>query len=375
MKILVINTGSSSLKYQLIDSDKKESLFKGVVDRIGSKECHIKYVHDNKEFNEELPDGDYDKAIQFALVSLTKHGIISDLGAINAVGHRVVHGGEKYAESVKIDEEVEKTIESLFSVAPLHNPPNLKGIKACKAQLPKISHVAVFDTAFHMTIPKHRYTYAIPLKYYEENKIRKYGFHGSSYRYITSKMFEILGEHKKLIICHIGNGSSICAVQNGKSIDTSMGFTPLQGLIMGTRSGDIDPTIVKEIEKQDGDDEALKVLNKKSGLKGICDESDMRAIYERMKNGDQKAKLAFDCLSESIVKYISYYNSLLNGADVIVFTAGLGENAFYLREKVLSYFEHLGLKLDKGKNQNNEQIVTTDDTTIKVMVIPTNEEL
>jgi acetate kinase len=249
--------------------------------------------------------------------------------------------------------------------------------KASRETLPKINQVAVFDTSFHSTIPSHRYRYAIPDKYYEIYKIRKYGFHGTSFKYVTKKAQEILGKDSKMIICHLGNGSSICAIENGKSIDTSMGFTPLQGIIMGTRCGDIDPSIIVEIEKREkiSGENVIKILNKESGLKALCGDSDMRLIRERILSNDKKAEIAFKELSESVTKYLAYYTALLNGTDAIVFTGGIGENAYYLRADILKHFEHMGLKIDSKKNEKNEQEISAKGSKVKVLVIPTNEEL
>lgn len=375
MKILVFNSGSSSVKCQLFVD--KEMHFKGHIDGIGLDSCKLLTDYNFKESEKEISAKDHKEAIKIILDELVKSKIINHLDEIDAIGHRVVHGGERYHESTMIDDKLIKDVEELSEFAPLHNPPNLLGIKACKEALPNKPQVAVFDTSFHAKIPKKRFVYAIPYKYYEQYKIRKYGFHGTSYRYITEQIEEKIGKDKKLVICHIGNGSSVCAVENGKSVDTSMGFTPLQGVVMGTRCGDIDPELVEFIGEKEkiNAKEVIKILNKQSGLKGLSGDSDMRKIWTGVNENKERDILALDILSESIAKYVAYYIALLNGIDAIIFTAGLGVKAFYLREKILKNFEYMGIKLDIEKNEKCEEIVSTEDSSVKVFVIPTNEEL
>lgn len=390
MKILVLNSGSSSIKTQFFVN--QERYFKAVVEEIGSDNSTVDIDCNFNKSKENFKIEDHSEAIKIVLDKLLKSEIIKSLEEIDAVGHRVVHGGELYSDSILIDDEVIDNIEKLSEFAPLHNPPNLTGIKACREHLPDKPQVAVFDTAFHSTIPKKNYIYALPINYYKENKIRKYGFHGTSFKYITQQINENFSEFKKVIICHIGNGSSVCAVKDGKSIDTSMGFTPLAGLIMGTRSGDIDPALVNylcELEsKKEGKEvtsqEITKILNKESGLKGVAGVSDMREIWNNIEKNDDSegcmnSNLALDMLSNSILKYVSYYVSQLNGVDAIVFTAGLGENAYYLREKILQQLSYLGIEVDLDKNENNGKesngVITSDSSKVKALVVPTNEEL
>jgi len=386
VKVLVINSGSSSVKYQLIDMEGEEVLCRGIAERIGLHGSRIvhRIAGEKHIIEKDLPN--HEVALQEVLKVLTdeKLGAIKDLSEINAVGHRVVHGGEKFASSVLIDEEVMKVLEENVDLAPLHNPPNIMGIRAIQKLLPGVPNVAVFDTAFHQSMPKKAYLYAIPMELYEKHGIRRYGFHGTSHRYVSRRAAEILGkpyESLKIITAHLGNGASIAAVMYGKSVDTSMGFTPLEGLVMGTRSGDIDPAIVIHLQKKLGmsADEVYNLLNKKSGVLGIYGKSsDMRDIEEAALEGDEIARLALDIYEYRIAKYIGAYAAAMNGVDVIVFTAGVGENSPLIREEICErYLTYLGVKIDKGENdiRGEERIISTPDSKVTVMVIPTNEEL
>ncbi len=386
MKVLVINSGSSSVKYQFIDMENETVLCKGLAERIGLEGSRIVHrVGSEKHIIEkELPD--HDTAIREVLKVLTdeKIGVIKDLKEIGAVGHRVVHGGEKFASSVLIDDEVINVLEENVDLAPLHNPPNIMGIKAIKKLLPDVPNVAVFDTAFHQSMPKKAYLYAIPIELYEKYRIRRYGFHGTSHRYVSRRAAEILGkpyESLKIITAHLGNGASIAAVKNGKSVDTSMGFTPLEGLVMGTRSGDIDPAIVIYLQQKLGMnvDEVYTTLNKKSGVLGLFKKSsDMRDLEDAVFEGDEFARLVLDIYEYRIAKYIGAYAAAMNGVDVIVFTAGVGENSPIIRKEVCeNYLSFLGIKIDDKANdaKGQEKIISTEDSKVTVMVIPTNEEL
>lgn len=386
MKILVINCGSSSLKYQLIDMETEELMAKGLVERIGIEGSRIKHETIGKEKKTiETPMQDHKRALELVMESLTneEYGTIKSLDEIDAVGHRVVHGGEDFAQSVVIDEKVLKGIEDNVEIAPLHNPPNIMGIKACQRLLPNVKQVAVFDTAFHQTMPAESYIYALPYEYYEKYKIRRFGFHGTSHRYITKRAAEVLGKdlnEVNLITCHLGNGSSICAVKNGKSIDTSMGFTPLEGLAMGTRCGDLDPAILPFImEKENLSAEELNTLmNKKSGVLGISGvSSDFRDIETARDEGNKRAKLALDIFEKRVRGYIGSYMTELDHVDAIVFTAGVGENSVEMRESIVNGLKSLGIKIDAERNnvRGEDKLISADDSSIKIFVIPTNEEL
>lgn len=386
MKILVINCGSSSLKYQLIDMSNEEVLAKGLVERIGIEGARIKHETTGKEKQViETPMQDHKRALELVMESLTnsEYGAISSLDEISAVGHRVVHGGEDFAESVVIDDEVMKAIEDNVEVAPLHNPPNIMGIKACEKLLPNVKQVAVFDTAFHQTMPEVNYIYALPYEYYEKYKVRRYGFHGTSHKYITARAAEMLNIDKdkvNLITCHLGNGSSIAAIKEGKSIDTSMGFTPLEGLAMGTRSGDLDPAILSFImEKENLDAEEMNnVLNKKSGVLGISGvSSDFRDIEDEAAKGNHRAQLALDIFEQRVRKYIGAYMSELDHVDGIVFTAGVGENSIEMRKSIAGGLKSFGVEIDDERNnvRGEDRIISSDNSKIKVLVVPTNEEL
>lgn len=360
-------------------------LAKGLVERIGLEgSCLILEIPGREKIKKERNFANHEVAINAVLSELTleEYGILKDLNEIKAIGHRIVHGGEKFSGSVVITEEVLKTVEECVELAPLHNPPNILGIKACQKLLPHTPQVGVFDTAFHQTMPKYAYLYGVPYQWYEKYGIRRYGFHGTSHKYVSKRAAEILGEpleSLKIITCHLGNGSSVAAVKEGKSIDTSMGFTPLEGLMMGTRSGSIDPAIITFIQEKEGlkASEVNNLLNKKSGVLGISGYSDFRDIEERAMTGDEKAKLALDMFCYQVAKYIGAYAAAMNGVDAIVFTAGVGENSDIVRKGVVQYLGYLGTTLDKEKNKvrGKEAIISTKDSKVKILVVPTNEEL
>ncbi|MBV1816586.1 acetate kinase [Anaerosalibacter bizertensis] len=386
MNILVINCGSSSLKYQLIDMDEEKVLAKGLSERIGIEGSKIKHTTAGKEeVVIEKPMSDHKEVLEIVLKTLVDpaHGAIKSMDEINAVGHRVVHGGEKFANSIKIDDEVMDALNECIDLAPLHNPPNIMGIEACKELMPDTPMVAVFDTAFHQTMPKSNFIYPLPYELYEKYGIRKYGFHGTSHKYVSSKAAEMLDKDIKdlnIVTCHLGNGASICAVEKGKSIDTSMGFTPLAGLAMGTRSGNIDPAIIPFlVEKENlSMEEVNNLLNKESGVLGISGvSSDFRDIEQAAEKGNERAELALDVFVNKVKKYIGAYTVLMGEVDAIVFTAGIGENSVEIREMVCEGLENLGIELDKEKNnvRGKEALVSKDTSKVKVLVIPTNEEL
>ncbi|MCD8348549.1 MAG: acetate kinase [Lachnospiraceae bacterium] len=386
MNVLVINCGSSSLKYQLINSDTEQVLAKGLCERIGiDGRLTYQKAGGEKEITEAaMPT--HKEAIQMVLDALVneKTGAIASLSEVNAVGHRVVHGGEKFASSVVITDEVIAAVEECNDLAPLHNPANLIGINACKELMPGVPMVAVFDTAFHQTMPEKAYLYGLPYEYYEKYKVRRYGFHGTSHSFVSKHAAEFLGldlADSKIIVAHLGNGASISAVVNGKCVDTSMGLTPLEGLVMGTRSGDIDPAIMEFIAKKENLDIAgiMNVLNKKSGVYGISGglSSDFRDLEEGMNAGNKKAENAIEVFSYRVAKYIGSYVAAMNGVDAIAFTAGIGENAPIVRKKVLGYLGYLGITLDEeaNKQRGEDNVISTADSKVKVAVIPTNEEL
>lgn len=386
MKILVINCGSSSLKYQLINMENEGVLAQGLVERIGIEGSILTQKVNGEKYIIKEPMENHKDAIKLVLEALVdeKHGVIKNMDEISAVGHRVVHGGEKYSKSVLVDEDVMAYLEECVKLAPLHNRPNIIGIEACKALMPNTPMAVVFDTAFHGTMPKEAYSYALPYELYKENGIRKYGFHGTSHKYVSGKVAEVLGKYikdLKIVTCHLGNGVSLTAVKNGKSIDTTMGFTPLAGMPMGTRSGDIDPAIVIYLIKELGYsvDEVNEILNKKSGILGISGlSSDFRDVRDAAyKKGDERSLLAIDIYTYKIRTQIGAYAAAMGGLDVIVFTAGIGENADMIREGCLKNLEFLGVYLDKEKNKQNGEIaeISKDDSKVKVFVIPTNEEL
>ncbi len=385
-KVLVINCGSSSLKYQLIDMETETVVAKGLAERIGIDGSRLKHQPAGKEaVIQEAPMPDHNKAVEMVLAALTdkEHGVIADMSEISAVGHRVVHGGEKFASSVVITEDVIKTMEECSELAPLHNPANLIGINACMQLMPGTPMVAVFDTAFHQTMPEKAYLYGIPYKYYKEYQVRRYGFHGTSHRYVSERVAAILNkpaEDLKVIVCHLGNGASVCAVNGGKSVDTSMGLTPLEGLIMGTRSGDLDPAILQYIMHKDNldIDQMLNVLNKQSGVLGVSEvSSDFREIEDGCASGNEGAIRANNAFVYRVAKYIGAYAAAMNGVDAIAFTAGLGENNAKVRKEICSYLEFLGVKIDDAKNntRGQETVITTEDSKVAALLVPTNEEL
>ena len=386
MKVLVINCGSSSLKYQLIDSDSEKVLAKGLCERIGidgSQLTHQPAGKDKITTKAEMPD--HTVAVQMVIDALTdaENGVIASLDEIDAVGHRIVHGGEKFASSVVITDEVMKAIEECNDLAPLHNPANLIGINSCKKIMPGVPMVAVFDTAFHQTMPEKAYLYGLPYEYYEKYKVRRYGFHGTSHDFVSKRAAEILGKDRKdlkIIVCHLGNGASITAVQNGQSVDTSMGMTPLEGLIMGTRSGDIDPAIVSFVAEKEGLSFAQMsdVLNKKSGVQGLSGvSSDFRDLDMAAQEGNERAKATLETYAYRVAKYIGAYVAAMNGVDIIAFTAGVGENNQTVRALVSKYFAYLGTEVDLEKNKirGEEVILSTPESKVTVMVVPTDEEL
>ena len=386
MNILVINCGSSSLKFQLINSESEEVIAKGLCERIAIEGSRMVYTPKGGEKQITVaPMPDHTAAIQMVLSALTdeKTGVVKELGEIGAVGHRIVHGGERFASSTVITEEVLKAIEECNDLAPLHNPANLIGIRACQQLMKDTPMVAVFDTAFHQTMPEEAYLYGLPYRYYEDYKIRRYGFHGTSHSYVSKKAAELLGqdyESLKLIVCHLGNGASVSAVKNGKCVDTSMGLTPLEGLVMGTRSGDIDPAIMEFIAKKENldIDGVMNVLNKKSGVEGLSGvSSDFRDLEAAYNEGNPRAIDACEVFAYRVAKYIGAYVAAMNGVDAIAFTAGIGENTSFIREKIVSYLGYLGIKLDKKTNdvRGVEEIISTPDSKVTVCVIPTNEEL
>ncbi|MBR4435589.1 MAG: acetate kinase [Clostridia bacterium] len=388
MKILVINAGSSSLKYQLIDTAENKVLAKGLCERIGINDSKLTYKPAGKDGFELVHDmKDHTDAIKLVLDALVDktHGVISDMSEIDAVGHRVVHGGEKFAKSVLLTDEVIETIESLNDLAPLHNPANLMGIRACRAIMPNTPMVGVFDTAFHQTMPPEAFIYALPYEAYTEHMVRRYGFHGTSHNYVTLRAIEMLGkpaEETKIITCHLGNGSSVAAIKGGKCIDTSMGLTPLEGLPMGTRSGDIDPAIVGYLMKKLGLDlkEMDSYMNKKSGMLGISGvSSDFRDLSAAAADGSPRAALALDVFAYRVKKYIGAYAAALDGVDAIVFTAGVGENDKGMRARILKGLDYLGVDVDFEYNSScprgEEVVISKPDSRVKVFVIPTDEEL
>lgn len=387
MKIIVLNCGSSSIKYQFFDMKKVEVLAKGLVDKIGLHGSYIKHErNDGDQLTLEGEIIDHQQGIEYVLGILAseKHGSIKNFDEIDAVGHRVVHGGEEFNSSVLITQEVIKKVEECIDLAPLHNPPNLKGIYAMQELLPAVPQVGVFDTAFHQTMPAYAYMYAIPYSLYKKYSIRRYGFHGTSHRYVSLRACEILGmdyEKTRVITCHLGNGASMTAVKNGKSVDTTMGLTPVEGLIMGTRCGDLDlGVLIHIIRKEELDISTTNTLvNKHSGMLGITGISqDMREIEKASKEGDDRAKLALDMYHYRVRKYIGAYAAAMGGVDVIVFTGGIGENADNSRKEICKNLEFLGVEFDEGKNKGvkgKEKVISCDHSRVKVVIVPTNEEL
>ena len=382
MKVLVINCGSSSLKYQLIDSETEVALAVGLCERIGidGRLNHTPNGGEKVVIEQAMPD--HEVAIRMVLDALTNenYGVIKNLDEIDAIGHRLVHGGEKFTKSVIIDDEVIAGVEECSPLAPLHNPANLIGVRACQAIMPGVPNIGVFDTAFHQTMEPVAYMYGLPYEYYEKYKVRRYGFHGTSHSFVSKRAIQMLNldpDNSKIIVCHLGNGS---AVKNGKVVDTSMGMTPMEGLVMGTRCGDMDPTIVEYLAHSLNKslEEVMVILNKKSGVLGISGvSSDFRDLDKASNEGNERAKLAVEVFSYRTAKYIGSYIAAMNGVDAIVFTAGLGENNIVVREQVLNHFGYMGITLDKEANQirGEEKIISTPDSKVTVAVIPTNEEL
>lgn len=385
MKILVINCGSSSLKYQLIDMENESVLAKGLCERIGIEGSKLTHKPTGKEnYAIETPMGDHKVAVQLVLDALMdkEHGVIESTEEITAIGHRVLHAGTVYSDATLIDEDVKKVIRDCFDLGPLHNPANLIGIEACEAAMPGKPNVAVFDTAFGMKIPEKAAMYAIPYEYYEKYSIRRYGFHGTSHMFVSGETLKKIGkDDAKVIVCHLGNGASISASIGGKCVDTSMGLTPLEGLIMGTRSGDLDPAVLQFICNHENIDvnEMLNILNKKSGVLGMSGvSSDFRDVREAADAGNERAIMALDAYRYRVAKYIGSYTAAMNGVDAITFTAGVGENDTQMREEICEYLGYLGVKIDSEKNaqaRGKEEEISTPDSKVKVYVIPTNEEL
>ncbi len=386
MNVLVINCGSSSLKFQLINSETEAVLAKGLCERIGIDGRLTYQPAGGEKEKTDLAMPTHEEAIQYVINALTneKTGVVKSLDEIGAVGHRVVHGGEKFASSAIITEEMKKAVEECNDLAPLHNPANLIGIAACEKLMPGTPMVGVFDTAFHQTMPQKAYMYGLPYEYYEKYKVRRYGFHGTSHSFVSKRAAEILGvpyDQTKTIVCHLGNGSSVSAVLNGKSVDTSMGLTPLEGLVMGTRSGDIDPAILEFIAKKENldIDGLMDVVNKKSGVYGLSGNlsSDFRDLWDAADAGNEKAKVALEVFAYRVAKYVGAYVAAMNGVDNIVFTAGIGENDHGVRELVLGYLGYLGIEIDEEANNTRGQeiMISKPGSKVNVLVIPTNEEL
>lgn len=385
MKVLVINCGSSSLKYQVIDSETEHVLAKGLCERIGIDGVLTYQPAGQDKIKYEAAMPAHRQAVELVLKQLTspENGILKSIDEIDAVGHRMVHGGEKFACSTLLTDEVLKTVESCNDLAPLHNPPTLVGVAACKELLPTTPMVGVFDTAFHQTMPPEAYIYGLPYEYYEKYAVRRYGFHGTSHKFVSLRAAEILGkkpEDLKIVVCHLGNGSSISAVDGGKCVDTSMGLTPLEGLVMGTRSGDIDPTCIEFIAHKENLslEQVMDIVNKKSGVLGISGvSSDFRDLDEAAKAGNKRADLALRVFAHSVVKYIGSFIAVMNGVDAIVFTAGIGENDDIIRSRIIEHFDFLDTTLDQKANKmhGEERIISTPDSKVKVICIPTNEEL
>ena len=386
MNVLVVNCGSSSLKFQLINSETEAVAAKGLCERIGLDGRLVYQPTGGEKEITEAPMPTHTEAIQMVLDALVnpKTGVLKSLDEVEAIGHRVLHGGSKITQSVIINDEVISVIDECCDLGPLHNPANLMGIRACMELMPGKPNVAVFDTAFHQTMPPKAYRYAIPTKYYEKYAVRKYGFHGTSHSFVSKETIKYLGldkDNSKVIVCHLGNGASISAVENGKCVDTSMGLTPLEGLIMGTRSGDLDPAVLEFVCKKENIDvkEMVRILNKESGVMALSNglSSDFRDLEEAMDNGNEAAKLAIDAFCYRVAKYVGSYVAAMNGVDAIAFTGGIGENADVVRAKVLSYLGYLGIKMDPEMNKKRGEnfVLSTEDSKVKVAVIPTNEEL
>ncbi|MGY4689221.1 acetate/propionate family kinase [Salibacterium sp. K-3] len=381
--IMAVNAGSSSLKFQLLRMPEEELAAKGQIERIGLDGAEMEIEWGEEEFSEQLDISDHEEAVKKLLDSLTANHIIASLDDIEGIGHRVVHGGEKFADSVRITEEVIEAIEEVSELAPLHNPANLTGIRAFREILPNVPDVAVFDTAFHQTMPKSRYMYSVPYEYYEQYGIRKYGFHGTSHKYVGQRAADLMDqpqEDLKLVSCHIGNGVSVTAIDGGRSVDTSMGFTPLAGVTMGTRSGNIDPALIPYMMEKTGQSsgDIITMLNKKSGILGLSGtSSDLRDVEEKGNAGDEKAQTALDIYTTRIHKYIGTYAASMNGIDAVIFTAGVGENSSTVRQQVCNGLEFMGIHLDEeaNKTRGEETFINKDGSPVKVLIIPTNEEV
>ena len=385
MKVLVVNCGSSSIKYQLYDISAQRAVAKGIVGNIGEEDSYLEHQVDEQVFRQAIPIQNHRSGFDIIINTLLnkERGVISEISDVCAVGHRIAHGGSDFTESTLLTEDVVKKIEKIIPLAPLHNPANLLGVSEAKRLLPDVPHVAVFDTTFHQTMPPRAYLYALPYEYYEKYRIRRYGFHGTSCRYVSRQAAKLLGkpiENLKMIICHLGNGVTLAAVDGGKSIDTSMGFTPLEGLMMGTRAGDIDPGVIFHLYRESGlsIDQIDSLLNRESGLLGISGISnDMRKIVDEANNGNESCQLALDMFTYRIKKYIGAYAAALGGLDALVFTAGIGENSPLVREKICNGLEFLGISLDNQVNKNIEEaerIISGKDSTVQIIVIPTDEE-
>lgn len=384
VKVMAVNAGSSSLKFQLINMPSEEVITSGLVERIGQEVGNFVIKVNGEKIQTQTPIPDHQVAVDLLLNALVDHHIVESLEEIDAVGHRVVHGGEDFDDSVVVDEEAVKKVADLAELAPLHNPANIIGYKAFKEALPDhVGHVFVFDTAFHQTLDKERYLYPLPLEYYTDLKVRKYGAHGTSHKYVSQQAIEMLGNPKesRIIVCHLGNGASVSAVQDGKCIDTSMGFTPLAGVMMGTRSGDVDPSVIDYLIEEVGLDmkEVIKMLNKESGLLGVSGvSSDFRDVQEAAANGNERAQLALDIFFRRVIAYIGRYFIALGGVDAICFTAGIGENSFFARKEICNLLaEALGIEIDDDANVNGkgDRLISTPNSKVKIYVIPTNEEL
>ena len=385
MKVLVVNCGSSSLKYQLIDMETENVMAKGYLEKIGLPDSFLTHTVNGEKHKIEKKIANHEEGIELVIEQLlhADYGVISDLSEIDAIGHRIVHGGEKFTESVLVTDEVIKGIEDAVKFAPLHNPAHLQGIYACQSKFPGKPNVVVFDTAFHQTLPQKAYMYAVPYEYYDKYKVRKYGAHGTSHRFVSKRVAEVVGkpiEDLKILVCHLGQGASLCAVKGGKSVETTMGLTPLAGVPMGTRSGDIDPSLVTFLMEKENltPAEMEKVLNKKSGKLGLSGvSSDDRDIEAAAKEGNERAKLAIDNFVYQVAGYIGKLVAQMNGVDVIAFTAGIGENGIEARRDICQYLEFLGITIDEEKNncRGKEVEISTPDSKVKVYVIPTNEEL
>lgn len=385
MKVLVVNCGSSSIKYQLIDMENEELMAKGYLEKIGLPDSFLTHTVNGEKHKVEQVIKNHEEGMKLVLEQLThpEYGVISSLNEIDAIGHRILHGGEKLSDSVLITDEVVDVIRECIPLGPLHNPAQIKGIEACREVMGDIPMVAVFDTAFHQTLPKKAYLYAIPYEYYEKYGIRKYGFHGTSHRFVSKRVAELMNkpvEELKIITCHLGQGASLCAVDGGKSVDTSMGFTPLAGVPMGSRSGDIDPSIVTFLMKKENlsPDEMDNILNKKSGKLGVSGISpDDRDVEAAIKEGNERAKLAIDTFAYQVIGYIGRFAAQMNGVDVITFAGGVGENGIEVRKQICDSLSFLGIKIDEKKNNSRgkEVEISTPDSKVKVFVVPTNEEL